>query len=403
MNNSALSRFGLGMEFNDGLSRNIGMGNTGVASMSPDHLNLQNPALLSHNRMTNFEFNGFFEAKSLKIPDVSQRFSNYSAGPSYLAFGFPLGKRANLAFGGRPVTEINYNVQNKDFFKIGTDSFQNAYSGKGSISKAFISLAWEPLSGFSIGLESSFMIGNLSQNDIALSKNQANSFLEENQYAVKTFQFKPGVSWYQKLNKVKDINISFGATATLNDRFNFRQTRIFSTQSQGLNLNNDTLFNNQKTSIPIGRNIKGGICLFRPFRWLVTADFSFTPAVESFGLLYKTRGNDSYEANVGAEYSPGIAKSTKYLNIVTYRAGGFFRQEPFLIDGKTVTTQQISIGFSFPILRKEAKFTRPLINIAFFGGFRGVSQSGLNNERYGGITLGFTLNDSLWFRRYKVD
>ena len=80
-----------------------------------------------------------------------------------------------------------------------------------------------------------------------------------------------------------------------------------------------------------------------------------------------------------------------------------FQQLPYKMGGEFVTDKRISIGASFPIIRKEAKFSRPLINLGISYGRRGLKNTYLGEEDYYQVNLSFTLNDFLWFNRYKID
>jgi hypothetical protein len=105
----------------------------------------------------------------------------------------------------------------------------------------------------------------------------------------------------------------------------------------------------------------------------------------------------------GAEFCPGTKKSTSYLNLVTYRFGFLLKNFPFEYQGKSIQDMRLTAGASFPIVRKDAKFSRPLINLSLAAGKRGIAGSSIGSENYFQVGLGFTLNDFLWFNRYKID
>ena len=79
------------------------------------------------------------------------------------------------------------------------------------------------------------------------------------------------------------------------------------------------------------------------------------------------------------------------------------RDYPYTIDAKKVKDLRISAGASFPIVRKDAKFSRPIINLSVSAGRRGIANTYIGSENYLQVTMGFTLNDFLWFNRYKID
>jgi hypothetical protein len=135
----------------------------------------------------------------------------------------------------------------------------------------------------------------------------------------------------------------------------------------------------------------------------VSAEVDYTKAagISNEGLDFTYADALTYRA--GFEISPGTKKSTRYVNIMTFRGGLMYQQLPYKMGGDFVTDKRISIGASFPIIRKEAKFSRPLINLGISYGRRGLKNTYIGMENYYQVNLSFTLNDFLWFNRYKID
>jgi hypothetical protein len=408
--NSTLSRYGMGIAMYDGYSRNMGMGNTGAGQFSSDHLNLTNPALLANNRLVNFEFAGFFEGKLLDNPNLTGQYGNLAGGPAYLTIAFPTSKRSTTAFGIRPAYSTNFQIKDQNLIAVGPDSFQSNFKGSGSISRAFLAHSRNIYKGLNAGIEANFWLGNLEQNTLLApaSAGQSVGFQRDIRYSVKSFSFNPGLSWQGRANKEKETYYCIGLTGNVTNRLNFSTTDVIYTRlASGLNVKSlypDTLSDNTSRHIYLAQSVKLGFSYFTPNKFTLAFDAALLRANGNAGLMYASEGTIGRELNFGAEYTPGTAKSAKYVNIIRYRAGFSHRVEPFKTAlGEQLFDNRLSLGFSLPVVRSEAKFTRPLINFALMAGIRGTSNKGPNRELYTGAVVGFTLNDSMWFRRYRVD
>ena len=100
---------------------------------------------------------------------------------------------------------------------------------------------------------------------------------------------------------------------------------------------------------------------------------------------------------VGFEYIPKI-NSTKYWDLVTYRAGFQYIKTPYQLDGRRINDVNGSLGISLPM----GSYLVNHVNLALVGGQRGALVGTQIRERYIRIALGFTLNDR-WFYRYALD
>lgn len=407
--NSTLSRFGLGTPLYETFVRNMGMGGTGAGQFSTDHINLINPALLANNRLTNLEFAGFFEHK--RIANTSQApYGNYAGGPNYLAFSFPTGNKSTLAFGARPTHSVNYQIRDANLLGIGPDTFRANYRGSGTVNKAFVAYGRNLYRGLNAGIEAAFLIGNIEKNVFLSpeSSGQRVGFQQDRLYSIKSFSFTPGISWQHRLSKENETFYCIGLTGQINSRLHYRYTDVVYNRLTGTFdsriLYPDTLAENKPTSSGLAQSIRLGMSYFKPgiFTWAM--DVTLLQAHGNMGLLYSSPAHQGYEINTGFEYSKGTAKSASYANIIRYRVGLAHRREPYTTsNGDMLYDSRLSLGISFPIVRSEAKFTRPFISLAFLAGRRGTLANGPNKEWYVGTVLGFTLNDSMWFRRYRID
>jgi hypothetical protein len=163
----------------------------------------------------------------------------------------------------------------------------------------------------------------------------------------------------------------------------------------------DTISNrNIKATYPAAFGI--GISYSKLLSYSIAADMQYRLYEgNKFGSQIAPYRN-SFMMGVGGEWTPN-AYSKNYLGICTYRAGLNYTQQPLVLGGVQLNDYSFSLGLTAPMVRKEAKFTRPYISGAFVVGQRGsVAINGIS-EYYIKACMSITLNDATWFKRFKHD
>ncbi len=397
---SPISRFGIGQFTGIGLARNESMAGCGIASPSGDHPNFLNPALLTFNEKVNLNFDLRYAFQSIKVSD-SYSYSSGSGGPSFISMVVPLSKRVSVAGGIRPFSMRNFSYT--EIVQSGSDSIGLKTRGTGGTTQFFMAGGYRIHKNIDIGMEASYIFGTIQDSVIfgVLPETSNYTFINIQKRKVSQFVLKPGIHLNLPFPGKEDVFMGLGATADIGDALSFRKYNTFTVLGAATQI--DTLEYDQKSSIrrPVGYHF--GLSLYKPLNWSVSAEVDYTKAagISNEGLNFTYADALTYRA--GFEFSPGTKKSTRYVNIMTFRGGLMYQQLPYKMGGDFVTDRRISIGASFPIIRKEAKFSRPLINLGVSYGRRGLKNSYLGMENYFQVNLSFTLNDFLWFNRYKID
>jgi hypothetical protein len=400
MGHTPISRFGPGIPFGSGISRLEGLAGTNTALPNADHANFGNPALLAVNEKVQLNMDLRYAYRELNGPGAG-KYRSGGAGPANISFLIPVSKKFSAGFGARP-----YTIRDFIFFEkqlIGGDSIGLRTRGLGGTSQFFFSLAYKISPKVRIGLESSYILGTLEDSvSFGILPSDINfNFISVRQRRVSQFVFKPGLHLVFPLSGSSGRFLNFGATADLSGRLGYRDFSFFTIK--GLGGQRDTLSNNINGTFRRPLTYSFGISLLSQESWSVglDADYQVAPPQNEENLLVKNK--NAFSVRLGGEYIMGTKKSTRYLNVITFRGGLAYNQLPFSENGKQLTDRKITLGASFPIIRKEAKFTRPLINLSVAFGQRGLENSSVGFENYYQVNLGFTLNDFLWFNRYKID
>lgn len=397
---SPISRFGLGQLRGPGLTRSESIGGAGIALPASDFPNFSNPALLLFNDKVNLNLDLWYLAHDLKVAG-NPNYSAAGAGPALLSISIPVSPRFVFGAGIKPHTIREFYYQSTS--ALGTDTLQIQQRGSGGTTQAFISFGWKAAKGLSFGLESSYLFGTLEDSlqfgILPLQKNLI--FVGIDKRKISQFLFKPGAFYQFAIPGKEETFIGIGATAQIGGQVRYRKYSTF--EVSGIS-EVDTLAYEQKGNLEIESRYKLGLSYFKTMNWALSLEGEYIQPASSGVITGSQFANSTALAfRAGAEYSPGISKSTRYVNIMTFRAGFAFEEMPYALNGKKPTDTRITFGSSFPIIRKEAKYSRPLINLGFALGQRGLKGTYLGIERYWQVSLGFTLNDFLWFNRYKID
>lgn len=399
MGQSPVSRFGLGSYFGNTLVRNEGMAGLGIANPSIDHVNLLNPALLPFNRNANLEVDLWYISRQIKIG--SSYYSYGGAGPAQLSVCLPVHKRISAAFGIRRFTNYEFSYTRQD--RIGGDSIRTQNSGTGGTTQAFLSFGYSLGKKLKIGLETGYVFGALeSTSTFVILPSEVNfKSINIDKRKVSGLTFKPGLYFQTKMPGFEKVNLAIGAVGDLSGKIGYK--KFSTTQIDLIPGSLDTLENERKFQVqqPATFTLAAGV--YKTLEWSLSAEASYAAGNEVTYTESTVKGINSFSYKLGGEYSAGTEKSTRYLNIITWRAGLSYQTLPFTLNGENVRDKKVTIGTSFPIVRKETKFTRPLINLALSYGQRGLKNSYLGLEQYIQVTVGFTLNDTQWFTRYRVD
>ena len=403
--NNPLSRLGIGEIMPTGGTRDISMSGATIALPSSDFQNLQNPALLSYNRATNFELGIYGYRRYLTDNSFGTKLSG-GGGPAYVSLSFPVSKKVVVSIGLRPNSFTYYSITSTNLIiRNDTTKYSEYFNGTGGTSRAGFNVAYTLSKKISLGLQADYLFGT-TNNYFGYQVNTINS--ETTQLHINTrlsgFSLKPGLFMRENIDTTRNIFVGLGV---------YYETFIplTSTQSQfiehikddgSVNYNPDTLSFENHGKINLPGQLAVGLGIQRPLHWSIGLDghYSSWQNYQSFG----TNGGLKpwYSAALGAEFLPNYL-SNSLLNRITYRTGVSYQKTAYLAGGNQVDDISVSLGVSLPVTRKEAKFTRPFINLAVVGGRRGSLSQNDYSDTYFRFQFSISLNDLMWFNRYRVD
>lgn len=397
---SPITRYGLGSSWGLGISRNDAMAGCGLAAPHQDQPNLANPSLLPFTEKVNLNADVRYIYHNVKVGNLYQ-YENGGGGPSNFSVNIPFSPKYAMAFGIRPFSNRDFLFTQTRF--VGGDSIEYASRGSGGTAQAFLSAGYRINDYISVGLEAGYVFGTLEDSvkfgSIPVSNNF--TFITLNKRKVSQFTFKPGINIRFPIRKDDNQYLSLGSTLDLNPTFQYRNYQTFVVKGTGSA--QEQVDNGSKGTIQRPTSLSFGLSWYKMLFWSLSLEGDYWRGKgvnnEEGAIVYR----DGYSLRLGGEFSPGTKKSTAYFNIITFRAGAGFSRLPYTVDGKSIQEQYVSAGASFPIIRKEAKYSRPLLNLSVAYGQTGNLESSVGREQFVRVIFGITLNDFLWFNRYRVD
>jgi hypothetical protein len=400
LGNSPYTVLGVGEPYSDGFASNLAMGEAGVSSGNGIHINNLNPALWVRSRYTTFEFGALGQYKQINSQVAGQR--DFGANIGYLALSFPASPKWTLGMSLKPYSFVDFESRTNDKVPGTIYDAYYYYSGKGALNKASFTNAFLLGKYVSIGLEASYMFGNIrraseSQLLIGDGRDYLVSRTERNSYS--DLAFRAGTAVRIPLLKENKLNLNLGGTYSFGTNLNARQTTSFELSRNSFPVGGaDTLTNNVGGGITLPSKYRVGMSLEWPYKLTLSADYEKQNWSEYRSFANTNDGlSNAGKVHLGMEYIPRIT-STRYFDLVAYHFGFSHGKMPYNPAGLDLKDTNLSLGASFPIGFSGNSFT-----ISLIGGQRGLVSSQSIRERYGKVVLGLSLVDNRWFQKAKID
>jgi hypothetical protein len=402
---SPYSRFGLGDLQPYSFGRTSAMGGAALASRNNQQINFANPASYtavdSLAFMFEFGVRGKFANYSNDITSMNANDVNFS----YFAMNFQITNWMGTSLGLTPYSDVGYDVEiNDEVENAGNILYK--YYGDGSLSKAYLGLAVEPVKNISVGANLNYMFGLLTRNAYVDFLDAADYYNNERKESL----------------RIRDFNLSFGAQATipLKNEQQIILGAIVENQPTFSRFYSD--LNTKFIQIQVNNSTRADQDTIKPFRTEEKGNLEF-PLTYGFGISYVK--NNSLEINadyyrqgwsgvnlpgggsdvltdldkfaVGAEWIPDKFSIRSYLNRIAYRAGVKYEKTYLMLDNQQINDFGISFGVGLPVYRSNST-----INISAELGRRGTKQNNLVLENYAKLNLSVNLYD-LWFIQRRFD
>ena len=356
------------------------------------HVNLNNAASLSKLKFVNYNLGVDLKSISFKNNQVDEK--STAAGLKYISVSIPT-KLFAFSFGLKPDSSVGYFLESRDENKIPSEV--NRFEGDGGINTAFLSLGFEILKNWGLGISSSYSFGNLDH--------YQSKFLED-------------VELYTKVSNessLSGLNLSLSTVfqTKISDKIILKTALNYSQESKLKSKNNQSIatlkqdgsyggdvqetdldrLGIRETTFLIPKSISYGFGLGEDKKWFLGASFKKQDGggyENQIMNLDNVQFKDSKLFSFGGFYLPQYDSFTSYFNTIIYRFGVRYESGGLYVNGEQINDFGINFGFSLPLANLSSA------NIGFEIGQRGTNKSGLVKENYFSLKLGFSLND-IWF------
>ena len=407
---SPYSIYGVGEISKGGTAYTRSMGGVGIASRNKRFININNPAAVTARDTLSFMADFGLVQKNTLFSQNDLRSAKNTFNIYDFVMSFPLWRSSAFMVGITPFSDVGYNFSHveKEPSIIGhTGNITYDSYGAGSVYQIFLGAGATFWKRVSVGAEVIYYFGNI---DKVVNMDYANtsyrSINSGNDIAVRGVTGKFGLQYEQKVGG--NVSIIAGATYRLGTNLRgYSTTYRYANQSSvsdTLNFKVDTLKNSGVRfgdELGVGISVKGGDKWTAEFNY-TRSDWTGTGMGSAAGFAVKGNMNFtpavSQSFRAGFEIVPNRNDIRYYLKRCAYRAGVYYDQEYYKVNGNDIHTYGITLGVTLPVFRWYNG-----ISIGVDFGQRAfnpksASESNVVREQYVAFNLGFNIHD-IWFQK----
>ncbi len=420
--NSPYSKFGIGDPVNQYFANQAAWGGQSAAFHDMYHLNIVNPASFAYLRTTTLETGLFAKYSHLTTANSSK--DNWSGNLAYAALGFTLRSPINevldktkspwqfgMGIALTPYSLVGYNVQTIDTLTdLGV--VVNSFEGSGGTYR----LNWSTGAKYkntAFGVNLGWTFGKSQYENTTTFADSLPTFFDNRREDVSLngFVWNLGVQHDFVLRTAETDKtiptrwVTVGVTGEGKHNLKSIYDQLF-IRSRGLLSNGtyddaDTLASaldvRQTITLPAAFSL--GVQYVNANKLKIGAEFGYAGWSAYRGGARPGTYRNAVSVSGGVEYTPDFASYNNYGKRIRLRLGGYFKQDPRVIDGKGLDDLGLTFGFGLPITlpRQQTSF----VNAAFELGKIGAGTP--IEETYFRVTVGFTMNDNTWFYKRRFE
>ena len=399
------SIYGIGDLSKEGTAYNKSMGGTGIAARNRRVINYLNPAAVTARDSLSF-MAGFGLTESNKVFKQGDIRSAHNTFNIYdFVMSFPIYRSSAFMVGLTPFSDMGYDFSSyeTDPNIIGnTGNITYDSYGTGSVYQLFVGAGvtfWKQLS---LGAEMIYYFGNLDKvTNMDYANSSYRSVNSGSELTVRGVTGKFGLQYEQKLGG--DVSMVIGATYRMGtDMKGYSKNYRYANQSSvtdTLKYSVDTLAGSGMKfgdEIGIGIAVKGGERWSAEFNY-VRSDWSNSgfDTAPGFSVIGESRFTStvSQSFRAGFEFVPNRNDIRYYYKKCAYRAGVYYDQAYYKLDGHNVNSMGLTLGVTLPVFRLYNG-----ISLGVDLGQRASTRNNMIRERYATFNIGFNIHD-IWFRK----
>jgi hypothetical protein len=319
---------------------------------------------------------------------------------------FPIYRSSAFMVGITPFSDIGYDFSSYEtdpdiIGQTGNISYDSY--GTGSVYQLFAGAGVTFWKRLSIGAEAIYYFGNLDKvTQMNYSSSSYRSLNSGSDLMVRGTTGKFGLQYEQKLGG--DVSMTIGATYRLStsmkgNSLNYR----YATQDGIL----DTLKHNEsdlrKAGLRIADELGVGISVKGGEKWSAEINYlrsdwrkSGFDSADGFSVVSDTEAftsTVSQSFRAGFEIVPNRNDIRYYFRKCAYRAGVYYDQSYYKLNGNNVNSMGLTFGVTLPVFRLYNGLT-----LGVDLGQRASTRNNMIRERYATFMIGFNIHD-IWFQK----
>ena len=404
------SIYGLGEISKQGTAFNKSMGGVGIAARNKRFINYINPAAVTARDTLSFMGDFGLAQKNTLFSQGDLRSAKNTFNIYDFIMSFPIWRSSAFMVGITPFSDVGYDFSHleKDQNIIGETGNINYDSyGNGSVYQVFVGAGATFWKKVSVGAELIYYFGNIDKiTNTNYSNSSYRSINSGNELTIRGVTGKFGLQYEQNLGG--NVSMVLGATYKLGNKMDgYSKTYNYAVQSSvsdTLSFKSDTL---SRRGIRFGDELGVGISVRGGEKWSFEIDYlrsdwrnSGFDSADGFAVKGKMNFTSSVSQSfrAGFEIVPNRNDIRYYLKRCAYRAGVYYDQEYYKVNGNNINTYGITLGVTLPVFRWYNGIS---IGVDFGQRAynpRSASESNIIREQYVSFNLGFNIHD-IWFQK----
>ena len=347
---SPYSIYGLGDLSKEGTAYNKSMGGVGIANRNNRFINIQNPAAVTARDSLAFMAD-FGLVQSNTVYRQGDKKSAHNTFNIYdFVMTFPIYRSSAFKVGITPYSDMGYDfssVETNPEIIGNTGNITYDSNGSGSVYQAFFGAGVTFWKRLSVGADMIYYFGNLDKiTNMDYSDASYRSINSGSELSIRGLTGKFGLQYEQKI--AGDVSMIIGATYRMSTDVKGYSTNFsYAAQSSSvdtLRYNVDTLAKSGikfGDELGIGISFKGGEQWSAEFNYIRSdwsrSGFDSAPGFSAIGdSRFSSTVSNSFRA--GFEIVPNRNDIRYYMRRCAYRAGIYYDQSYFRLDGNAVNT-----------------------------------------------------------------
>ena len=403
---SPYSIYGIGDLSQEGSAFNKSMGGVGLATRNRRFINYMNPAAVTARDSLSFMADFGLEQNNKIYRQGDLRSAHNTFNIHNFVMSFPIYRSSAFMVGITPFSDVGYDFSsietNPDIIAQTGNISYDSY-GTGSVYQLFAGAGVTFWKRLSLGAEAIYYFGNIDKvTNMDYSNSSYRSVNNGSDLMIRGTTGKFGLQYEQKLGG--DVSMIIGATyrlstslkgSALNYRYANQDSVTDTLRNEVVDLNKAGL--KFADELGVGISLKGGEKWSAEFNYLRSdwRNSGFDSAngfsVKSDTETFSSTVSQSFRA--GFEIVPNRNDIRYYLRKCAYRAGVYYDQSYYKLNGNSVNSMGITLGVTLPVFRLYNGLTLG-VNL----GQRASTRNNMIRERYAKFVVGFNIHD-IWFQK----